>query len=44
MLSGAQLGITVRASPAVVRDEAGALTGLVTLDDLPARYLQPQSG
>jgi CBS domain containing-hemolysin-like protein len=33
-----------RASLAVVRDEAGALTGLVTLDDLLARYLQPQSG
>lgn len=28
----------------VVRDEAGALTGMVTLDDLLARHLQPQSG
>lgn len=33
-----------RASLAVVRDENGELTGLVTLDDLLARYLQPQGG
>ncbi|NUR66868.1 MAG: HlyC/CorC family transporter [Streptomyces sp.] len=31
-----------RASLAVVRDETGLLTGMVTLDDLLARYLQPQ--
>ena len=31
-----------RASLAVVRDDSGALTGMVTLDDLLARYLQPQ--
>lgn len=30
-----------RASLAVVRDETGRLTGMVTLDDLLARYLQP---
>ncbi|MEU6352609.1 hemolysin family protein [Streptomyces sp. NPDC047072] len=30
-----------RASLAVVRDEEGTLTGLVTLDDLLTRYLQP---
>ncbi|WP_405640227.1 hemolysin family protein [Streptomyces sp. NBC_00019] len=30
-----------RASLAVVRDETGSLTGMVTLDDLLARYLQP---
>jgi CBS domain containing-hemolysin-like protein len=29
-----------RASLAVVRDETGSLTGMVTLDDLLARYLQ----
>jgi CBS domain-containing protein len=29
-----------RASLAVVRDGAGRLTGMVTLDDLPGRYLQ----
>ncbi|MEU6374976.1 hemolysin family protein [Streptomyces sp. NPDC046909] len=33
-----------RASLAVVRDDAGALTGMVTLDDLLARYLQPAGG
>ncbi|MFC8342515.1 hemolysin family protein [Streptomyces sp. NPDC057280] len=32
-----------RASLAVVRDGSGRLTGMVTLDDLLARYLQPQS-
>ncbi|WP_329596952.1 hemolysin family protein [Streptomyces pseudovenezuelae] len=32
-----------RASLAVVRDGTGTLTGMVTLDDLLARYLQPQS-
>ncbi|MBE8471890.1 hemolysin family protein [Streptomyces justiciae] len=32
-----------RASLAVVRDDTGRLTGMVTLDDLLARYLQPQS-
>lgn len=32
-----------RASLAVVRDEAGRLTGMVSLDDLLARFLQPQS-
>ncbi|MEU2415434.1 MULTISPECIES: hemolysin family protein [Streptomyces] len=31
-----------RASLAVVRDEAGRLTGMVSLDDLLARFLQPQ--
>jgi len=31
-----------RASLAVVRDATGTLTGMVTLDDLLARYLQPQ--
>ncbi|AIR96718.1 hemolysin family protein [Streptomyces glaucescens] len=31
-----------RASLAVVRDDAGRLTGMVSLDDLLARYLQPQ--
>ncbi|WP_327715021.1 hemolysin family protein [Streptomyces sp. NBC_00490] len=30
-----------RASLAVVRDATGSLTGMVTLDDLLARYLQP---
>ncbi|WP_234360370.1 CBS domain-containing protein [Streptomyces sp. DSM 15324] len=32
-----------RASLAVVRDETGRLTGLVTLDDLLARLLHPQA-
>ncbi|MET9150319.1 hemolysin family protein [Streptomyces griseoflavus] len=32
-----------RSSLAVVRDASGALTGLVTLDDLLARFLQPQA-
>ncbi len=32
-----------RASLAVVRDGAGRLTGIVSLDDLPARYLQPRA-
>ncbi|MGW0142872.1 hemolysin family protein [Streptomyces calvus] len=32
-----------RASLAVVRDETGRLTGMVSLDDLLARFLQPQS-
>ncbi|WP_121717039.1 hemolysin family protein [Streptomyces sp. E5N91] len=32
-----------RASLAVVRDGAGRLTGIVSLDDLLARYLQPQT-
>jgi len=31
-----------RASLAVVRDDSGRLTGMVSLDDLLARYLQPQ--
>jgi CBS domain containing-hemolysin-like protein len=33
-----------RASLAVVRGETGHLTGLVTLDDLLSRFLQPQTG
>jgi CBS domain containing-hemolysin-like protein len=33
-----------RASLAVVRDDSGRLTGMVTLDDLLARYLRPQAG
>jgi CBS domain containing-hemolysin-like protein len=32
-----------RASLAVVRDETGRVTGMVALDDLLARYLQPQT-
>ncbi|MFJ8182840.1 hemolysin family protein [Streptomyces sp. NPDC096105] len=32
-----------RASLAVVRDATGRLTGIVTLDDLLARYLQPKA-
>ncbi|MFF0683735.1 CBS domain-containing protein, partial [Streptomyces tendae] len=32
-----------RASLAVVHDGAGRLTGIVSLDDLLARYLQPQT-
>ncbi|WP_225638963.1 hemolysin family protein [Streptomyces solaniscabiei] len=32
-----------RASLAVVRDGSGRLTGIVSLDDLLARYLQPQA-
>ncbi|GAA5020434.1 hemolysin family protein [Streptomyces siamensis] len=32
-----------RASLAVVRDESGRLTGMVSLDDLLARFLQPQT-
>ncbi|MGA5108315.1 hemolysin family protein [Streptomyces cellulosae] len=32
-----------RASLALVRDDTGRLTGLVSLDDLLARYLQPQT-
>ncbi|MFF0683936.1 CBS domain-containing protein, partial [Streptomyces tendae] len=32
-----------RASLAVVHDGAGRLTGIVSLDDLLARYLQPQA-
>ena len=32
-----------RATLAVVRDESGRLTGMVSLDDLLARYLQPQA-
>ncbi|WP_369166862.1 hemolysin family protein [Streptomyces sp. R28] len=32
-----------RSSLAVVRDETGRLTGMVTLDDLLARFLQPQA-
>ncbi|WP_323186959.1 CBS domain-containing protein [Streptomyces sp. NBC_00365] len=32
-----------RASLAVVRDDAGRLTGLVGLDDLPARLLEPRA-
>ncbi|MFF5897212.1 hemolysin family protein [Streptomyces argenteolus] len=31
-----------RSSLAVVRDDAGRLTGIVSLDDLLARYLQPE--
>ncbi|MEU5755865.1 hemolysin family protein [Streptomyces sp. NPDC047829] len=32
-----------RASLAVVRDDSGRLTGMVSLDDLLARFLQPQT-
>ncbi|GGV81655.1 hemolysin family protein [Streptomyces griseoloalbus] len=32
-----------RASLAVVRDDSGRLTGMVSLDDLLARFLQPQA-
>ncbi|MFE6422400.1 hemolysin family protein [Streptomyces enissocaesilis] len=32
-----------RATLALVRDRTGALTGMVSLDDLLARYLQPQT-
>ncbi|WP_407109868.1 hemolysin family protein [Streptomyces sp. DSM 116494] len=32
-----------RSSLAVVRDDSGALTGMVSLDDLLARFLQPQT-
>ncbi|OSP42225.1 hypothetical protein B7767_16700, partial [Streptomyces sp. 13-12-16] len=32
-----------RASLAVVRDGSGQLTGMVSLDDLLARFLQPQA-
>jgi CBS domain containing-hemolysin-like protein len=33
-----------RASLAVVRDTTGHVTGMVTLDDLLARLLQPRTG
>lgn len=32
-----------RATLAVVRDDTGRLTGLVSLDDLLARHLQPRA-
>ncbi|MGX1542426.1 hypothetical protein [Streptomyces adustus] len=32
-----------RTSLAVVRDATGGLTGMVSLDDLPARLLHPQT-
>ncbi|MER5216836.1 hypothetical protein ABT063_41500 [Streptomyces sp. NPDC002838] len=42
LYGAAPLSASQRASLAVVRDATGRPTGMVTLDDLLARYLQPQ--